>query len=67
MSSVNDNPSRFMVLDDFKRDEAGGQVSQGYAARHGPRRDGDKRPRLAAPPGNCREESLIRCQEGEKQ
>jgi hypothetical protein len=36
---------------DFKRDEVGGQVSQGHEARRGPSGDGGKRPRLAAPRG----------------
>src|SRR5262249_50365153 len=66
MSSVNDNPNRFMVLDAISR----GMKLVGKLAKV-TRLDmvlvammiND----LAAPPGNCREESLIRCQEGEKQ
>jgi hypothetical protein len=52
---------------DFKRDEAGGQISQGHEAGQGPRGDGGKRPRLAAPRGDCKKERLFRRQDGEKQ
>ncbi len=52
---------------DFKRDEAGRQVSQGHEPGQGHHGDGCKRPRPAAPIGDCRKEGLFRRQEGEKQ
>ena len=57
-----------MMLDAISRgDEIGRQDSQGHEARQGPRGDGGKRPRLAAPSGDCRMEGLVRRQVGEKQ
>lgn len=51
----------------FKMNEAGGQVSQGRETGQGPRGDGGKRLRLAAPRGDCRTEGFFRWREGEKQ